>query len=261
MKRIPCPLIAVTLFLLSFPTFAQSPQAPQHAPDGSTRETFASIFIPSKPNAPFAATLNTEWIRQLPDGSNITLKNHRIIARDAAGRIYQERALFVPDDGKHESAVTQIEISDPASHERYVCRVAGHVCRVERFFASDFAVSSVAAASSAKSGAPAVENLGTQNVTGLETIGTRKSKLVEIATLGNEAPILERREFWYSPQLGVNLITRREDPQFSTQQNFEVTKVVLGEPDANLFALPSGYKIIDLRTPPEISAPQAPSEN
>jgi hypothetical protein len=67
------------------------------------------------PNAPFTPTVNTEWIRQLPDGSNITLKNHRTIARDAQGRVFQERRYFVPDDGKHESTITQIEISDPAT--------------------------------------------------------------------------------------------------------------------------------------------------
>ena len=72
--------------------------------------------------------MNAEWIRQLPDGSNITLKNRRTIARDAQGRIFQERRYFVPDDGKHESTATQIEISDPTTHQRYVCRPAERFC-------------------------------------------------------------------------------------------------------------------------------------
>jgi hypothetical protein len=261
MKKIPCHLLAATFFVLGFPCFAQSPPAPQHAPDGGTRETFTSIFIPSMPNAPFTATVNTEWIRQLPDGSQITLKNHRTIARDAAGRIFQERRYFVPDDGKHESAAYQIEISDPGAHQRYVCRIAEQICRLQQFFASNFTPSPAVAASASKSGTSTVENLGTQNIDGLETTGTRETTLVGAATIGNEAPILERREFWYSPQLGINLITRREDPKFSTQQNFEVTNIALGEPDAKLFDPPSGYKILDLRKPPEISSPSAPSEN
>jgi len=264
MKKIPCPLLVATasLLLLSFPTLAQTPQ---HAPDGGTRETIVSIFIPSMANAPFTATVNTEWIRQLPDGSQITLKNHRIVARTADGRVFQQRAFFVPDDGKHLSTVRQIEISDPAAHVIYVCRVDERLCRLMQFSARFFAASPTAGASPTKSGvlggATSVENLGTQTISGLETIGSRESTVLESGTIGNEAPILERREFWYSPQLGINLITKREDPRFSAQQNFEVTNIALGEPDASLFQLPAGYKVIDLRKPAVISSPQAPSEN
>jgi len=261
MKTITLPLLVAAFFSLSSPLFAQAPPASQHAPDGGTRETFASITIPSMPKAPFATTVNTEWIRQLPDGNSITLINHRTVARDSLGRIFQERAWFVANDGKHESTPYQIEISDPVSHERYVCRTADHVCRLEQFFAPNFSVSRTAAPSPGPSGAPTIENLGTQNVSGLETIGTRETTLVETQTIGNEAPILERKEFWYSPQLGVNLITKRQDARFAAQQNFEVTNIALGEPDAQLFEVPAGYKVIDLRKPPEISPRQDTSQN
>lgn len=261
MKTISLPLLAASLFLLSSPAFAQAPPAPQHAPDGGTHETFESIFIPSMPNAPFTATVNTEWIRQSPDGGNITLVNHRSIARDGKGRTFQERAWFVPNDGKHESTAYQIEISDPGAHERYVCRTAERVCRLQQFFTSNFVASSAAVASQGKPGAPGIESLGTQNVSGLETIGSRETTLVETQTIGNDAPILERKEFWYSPQLGVNLITKRQDARFATQQNFEVTNVALGEPDAKLFEPPTDYKILDMRKPPEISPKQDTSQN
>jgi hypothetical protein len=261
MKRIWFARFAALLFLLSSPAFAQAPLEPQHAPDGGTRETFASILVPSLLNAPFTATVNTEWIRQLPDGSNITLINHRTIARDTQGRVFQERRYFVPDDGKHESTLTQIEISDPAAHQRYVCRPAERVCRLEAFFDSNFVSSPAATALPGKAGAPGVENLGTQMIAGLETIGTRETHLIETASIGNEAPILERREFWYSPRLGVNLITKRQEPRFSTQQNFEVTNIALGEPDAKLFDPPSGFRILDLRKPPEIPSSAPSSED
>jgi len=257
-KQILFLLFAASLFLVSSPSFAQAPLVPQHAPDGGTRETFASISIPSTPASPFTAAVNTEWIRRLPDGSNITLKNHRTIARDANGRIFEERRFFVPDDGKRESTVYQIEISDPAARERYICRVAERSCHLQQFVASDFAPKAAAGAPTTPGG-PGVESLGTQNISGLETIGSRETHLIETAAYGNEAPILEKKEFWYSPQLGINLITRRQDPRFSSQQNFEVTNIALGEPDAKLFEPPSGYKILDLRKPPELSSPQASS--
>lgn len=262
MKKIPCPFLVASLFLLGPPSFAQAPQSPQHAPDGGTRETFDSIFIPSMPNAPFTATVKTEWIRHLQDGSEVILKNHRSVVRDGAGRIYQERALFVPDDGRQESTVRQIEISDPAAHEIYICRVAERLCRLLPFSAPVLAGSPMLGAAMEKpGGAASVEGLGTQMISGLETVGSRETTLVQSGTVGNEAPLLGKREFWYSPQLGINLITRRQNPQFASEQNFEVTDITLGEPDARVFGVPSGYKVIDLRRPPVVSSPQSPSEN
>lgn len=252
--------------LLLIPTALCSAQEklaqPAHAPDGGTTERFASIFISPKADAPFTATVNTEWIRHLADGSTITLINHRTVARDGHGRIYQERAYFVPNDGKHESFVTQIEISDPITNQLYICRTADQVCHV-RDFSLNAGLDFASTVAPAKSGTPGfnVESLGTQYISGLETIGTRETHVLAAASYGNESPILERKEFWYSPQLGINLITKREDARFSSQQNFEVTNIALGEPDAKLFRPPAGDKIFDLRNPPEVSAAPASSPN
>ncbi|HEY2544694.1 MAG TPA: hypothetical protein VGI46_01375 [Candidatus Acidoferrum sp.] len=261
MKKPVFPPLAASLLLLGSSAFAQATRTPQHAPDGGTRETFASIFIPSTPDAPFTATVNTEWIRQLPDGNSITLKNHRTIARDTTGRIFQERRYFVPDDGKKESFVTQTEISDPASHELYICLPREQVCRLRQFFGANIGSAQFAGASAKQPGAPADESLGTQTIEGLEAIGTRETTLTETGAVGNNSPILEKREFWYSPQLGINLITKRQDARFSSQQNFEVTGIALGEPDAKLFAPPAGYRILDMRNPPELTSPTASSKD
>lgn len=253
MKRIPLFLPVAALFLLIPSSRAQEkiePQQPVHAPDGGTIERFASIAIPARPDAPFTATVNTEWIRSLPDGSKITLKNHRAIARDTQGRIFEERTSFVPDDGKHESMAYQVEISDPATHERYVCRIAEHVCRLQNYFASEFAGAPGAGARS-KQGGAGVESLGTQVVAGIETVGTRETTVIQTGAIGNESPILERHEYWYSPKLGVNLVTKREEVRFNSQENFEVSNLNLGEPDAKLFEIPAGFKVIDLRNPTE----------
>ena len=119
-------------------SLSQAPPERPRPPDGGTREVLISILIPSLLNAPFSATVATESVRQLADGSRITLVNRRAIARDTAGRIFQERRLLVPDDGKHESIVTQIEISDPVSHQLYICVPRERVCQVEFFSAPQF---------------------------------------------------------------------------------------------------------------------------
>jgi hypothetical protein len=223
-------------------------------PDGGTREVLVSILIPSLPNAPFSAMVNTESIRMLADGTSITLKNRRVIARDNAGRIFQERRLLVPEDGKHESIVTQIEISDPVAHELYICKPREGVCQVERFSAPNFVPPVTSAATGEPPGSPSREPLGEHAIEGLETVGTRETTIIPAGAIGNNSPIEVSREYWYSPQLGVNLISKLQDPRVGTQ-NFSVTDVALGEPDAKLFQLPSHVRLIDLRSAPVAAGP------
>jgi len=265
MKAIPVVLFSTLSLLTNFLCLAQAPQQqpqavpqPQRFPDGGTREVLISILIPSLADAPFTATVRTEWIRQLPDGSSITLKNHRAIARDKAGRIFQERSVLVPDDGRSKSGVSQIEISDPVLHQLYICVPSELVCQLEEFSAPPVSQISVAVKVSKQPGGSTEENLGEQSVGGLKTFGKRETTVIPTGQIGNNSPILLRREFWYSPQLGVNLISKREDPRFGIQ-NFEVTDITLGDPEPKLFEVPVGSKILDLRKPPEITAPPASS--
>lgn len=138
MKRLLFFLLAGFSIPLISVSFGQAPPQHQRPPDGGTREVLVSILIPSVPNAPFSASVSTESIRQLPDGGRITLVNHRAIARDSAGRIFQERRLLVPEDGKHESVVTQTEISDPVAHALYICKPDEKVCQLEFYSAPIF---------------------------------------------------------------------------------------------------------------------------
>ena len=257
LKRTLFLLLAGFLFLPGFLSFAQPPPERPRPPDGGTREVLVSILIPSLANAPFSATVATEWVRQLADGSRITMANRRAIARDTAGRIFQERRLLVPEDGKRESVVTQIEISDPVSHQLYICVPRERVCQVEFFSAPQFVPPAVGPASAAKQpGSPGREDLGKQFVSGLETLGTRETIVIEAGAIGNDSPIMVSREYWYSPQLGVNLISKLQDPRIGTQ-DFEVLDITVGEPDKKLFAVPSGSQIIDLRgtAPAPVSDP------
>ncbi len=54
------------------------------------------------------------------------------------------------------------------------------------------------------------------------------------------------KEFWYAPQLGINLVTKRFDPRVATIQNFTVTQINLSEPESKLFALPPDARIIPM---------------
>jgi hypothetical protein len=123
-------LLLVVLVISGRAVFSQIPQEPVHAPDGGNREFLTSIAVPPLPNAPFSATVNTEWTRYLDNGATMTVKNRRLIARDGQGRVFQERRSFVSERGPVESRLTRTEISDPASRTIAYCDPSQRVCEL-----------------------------------------------------------------------------------------------------------------------------------
>lgn len=217
-----------------------------------------SIVIPPKRDAPFTLSLQTEWVRSLPDGGTITIANQRRIARDAEGRIYQERWVLVPKDGNVESRMTTIQISDPNNHTLYNCFMLDpkKQCELSTFTPSPNAIYKFQGPPTGPlpngMGEAIHEDLGTQLVAGVETTGSRDTVIYNPGLFGNDRKMSIEREFWYSPKLGFNLLSKRSDPRIGTQ-TFTATDLILSEPDPKLFDLPEGYKIVDRRrpTPPQ----------
>jgi hypothetical protein len=216
--------------------FAQ--QAATHAPDGTTVERLQSITVPPKPNAPFSATVNTEWTRIFEDGSSRTLKNRRLIARDSVGRVFQQRTFLAADGSPGQSQITSIEIADPQQHTIASCDPQGQVCRLNFYrTVGDIAMSRPNVKS---------ENLGTIAMNGVEVVGTRETQTLNQLVMGTDRPLVITKEFWYSAQLGLNIVTKRNDPR-SGSEIFNLTDIVSGDPDPNLFVLPKTARLVDLR--------------
>jgi hypothetical protein len=94
--------------------------------------------------------------------------------------------------------------------------------------------------------------LGKQLLSGVETSGTRDATIYNPGMFGNDRKVTVEREFWYSPQLGINLLSKRSDPRFG-MQTFTVMNLMLADPDPKLFELPEGFQVEDRRqtAPPE----------
>jgi len=125
--------LAAAVVILALLLMAQSPDDALHAPDGNSYDQIVNIIITPLTNSPFTATVSASWTRQLPDGTTITLGNHRLVLRDSQGRIYQERRRLVPPDGNETSAITRIEISDPTQHIKYFCFEASKLCELRSY--------------------------------------------------------------------------------------------------------------------------------
>jgi len=240
------------------PRGAQEPVQKYYAEDGGTREVLESIIIPPKAKAPFSLVLQTEWVRVLSDSGTITLVNERRIARDSAGRIYQERWLLVPKNGKLKSQMTTIQISDPNNHTHYNCFIMDrrNECVLSGFTPSTNTVYQFQGPPTGEmadgQGSTMHEDLGKQFVAGMETTGTRDTVIYNPWMFGNDRKMSIAREYWYSPELGFNLLSKRSDPRIGTQV-FAATQLIVAEPDPKLFELPEGYHVIDRR---ETSLPE-----
>jgi hypothetical protein len=88
------------------------------------------------------------------------------------------------------------------------------------------------------------EALGTQSIEGITAEGTRTIATIPAGEIGNEKPIEIISEKWYSPELQIQILTKNSDPRFG-ETTYRVTNIRRGEPDANLFEIPSNYKIED----------------
>jgi len=241
-------VVVTALALSGRAVLTQAPQEPQHAPDGTPRGLITSILVPAIPDAPFSATVETEWTRYLDNGGRQVLTNRRLIARDGVGRVFQERRLFVPPGGPMQSPVWRTELAEASTQTVAYCDTRSHVCEL-RFYGGPGA-----AAQTWSSAAPATktteslvrEDLGVRSVNGLELVGTRESQPLGLTATGSDRPLAVVKEFWYSKQLGLNVITRRDDPR-SGIEAFTVTDIHLSEPDRGLFTLPATFKVVDLR--------------
>jgi hypothetical protein len=227
---------------LSLPMVAQNAVA--HAPDGGTRQRVESIDIPSTQNAPFSAVVTTEWTRLMPDGSTATIKNHRTVARDSSGRVFQERRFFTPNGDKQVTQLSELDFQDPARHEMVVCQPAVEVCTVYRWNAPATVALQKAGPLPNGTGNVTRESLGQKTVESLDVVGSRETTTINVGTIGNEKPQPIVKEFWYSPHLQINVITKRFDPRASAIQDFEVGSINLTEPDPKMFEPPANYRVV-----------------
>ncbi|HEX3966447.1 MAG TPA: hypothetical protein VHW70_00650 [Edaphobacter sp.] len=217
---------------------------PEHAPDGGTTQRVQSIDIPTIANAPFSAVVVTEWTKILPDGSSALVKNHRTVARDSMGRVFEERRFFTPNGDKQETVLEQTNYKDPVLHQWIVCVPNRQVCSVYTYnWPTTVSLPKMPAA--AQNGMK-WEDLGKKTIDNVEVVGSQEVMTIPVGAIGNEKAQPVVKEFWYSPRLGINVTTKRFDPRASAVQNFYVTAINQGEPDAELFHLPAGYRMLDM---------------
>lgn len=239
-------LLAVFLLIVSSFLFAQDSEELARGPDGGTTYHVDGISVRPLPGQPFSGRSTTEWSRTLEDGSVVTTHLFAMVARDSQGRIYREGRNFVPVGSNQEPRRYRFKIFDPITHTLTLCMVATRSCNVTDYFApTGFTQRPVGPFDEGKRSL-ARESIGNDVMDGINVVGTRETVTINAGVVGNSQALSITREFWYSPELQVNLAITRKDPR-EGKQVVRVQEVSRSEPDQNLFKVPEGYAVHDLR--------------
>jgi hypothetical protein len=202
-------------------------------------------------NAPFTGDLTTETTQALADGNHIHQTTTAHMVRDSEGRTRREQSLNGLGVLGSASGNTQaIFIDDPVAGVNYALNPKNHT-------ASKSAV--MARGRGGRSGPPPnggfrgggrgeqdakTEALGRQTVEGLPADGTRVTVTIAAGEMGNDLPINVVTERWYSPDLQMNVVTKRSDPRMGETVT-RLTNVSRTEPAHSLFEVPGDYKVAE----------------
>jgi hypothetical protein len=109
------------------------------------------------------------------------------------------------------------------------------------------------------------EELGSRDFDGVSAEGKRTTTTIPAGAIGNERPIEIIYDRWYSNDLQLTIFSEHSDPRFG-KQTYKLTNLVRAEPDASLFSVPSGYKVLTepgfvyrIQTPTPPGAAKAPT--
>lgn len=243
---------AILLVTFCFPVSGNS-QTNDVAPvsvtgDGNVSEWMTGMHIPPVLGLPFSAKVELETVSQLQDGMQITRRTYNLDARDSAGRTRNEMRNWIAGEGA-EPRLMRIELYDPTTMLR---TDLFPLTKTRRRWLAGTTVQAQTSAVIAAKPETTKEQIGTDTMEGLPVRGTRVTQAYPTGALGNDRPFTIVSEYWYSPELRINLLTKRTDPRHGVA-TVRVTELVREEPDAALFAIGDEYKVVNEAEPTQLA--------
>jgi hypothetical protein len=188
---------------------------------------------------PFSAEIVIEDTRRLYDGSTVTKRIQGAIYRDTAGRTRREQPLemvggfSVVTDGN--KAPMLVFINDFPAGTQYFLDLNNKVARKN-------ALGQGRPSRGDRDPEGTSESLGKKTIEGVMAEGTRYTFEIPVGQMGNEKPLQVVTENWFSPELQMIVSSRHVDP-LSGEHIFRLTNIKRTEPAAELFAVPTGFRI------------------
>lgn len=94
---------------------------------------------------------------------------------------------------------------------------------------------------------PAVEELGTETIQGVEAHGTRTTTTIPAGAMGNDQPMVRTAELWRAVDPGLHRLIVRSiiDDPMQGYSDRELVSFEQGDPDESQFEIPQGYQVVD----------------
>ncbi len=206
--------------------------------------------------APFSGVRSQQAAKSFVDGNRIDSGGNVRLYRDGQGRTRVERdtspEVAVRNPGQGPAGIT---INDPVTGDRYELNPQSKTCIVFKGGAAPayplqsdvpgvFVMFARHAYGVQDPGWSSPVALGEKSIDGLRAVGTRRQYTIPIGELGNEKPIVLNVEQWFAPQLGL-IIAKSGRASLGGEFSNRVENIVRGEPDPQLFAIPSDYRRIE----------------
>jgi hypothetical protein len=204
------------------------------------------VFVTPIPNVPLMAVVNTQSSRILANGATLNQKTLSAIARDAHGRIFNEKRALVPVSVTATPPILVIHIYDPQTRTNTLIDPQSRVAWQNTLNRPPSTVPPEVGSiplTGSSSASPYVkeEDLGTRRMEGVETHGIRDTQTIPAEAAGGK-DITVVDEYWYSEDLRLNMLVIHKDPR-TGEQTTTVTQVSRSEPDPSIFEIPEGYKV------------------
>ncbi len=204
---------------------------------------------------PYQANAITKITQTLPTGAQIATELQSTKARDALGRTRYEQtigpigpwAIYSGEPGRGKSP-TVIVIQDPVKQMNYVLDPQSHLARYSRqepFDPALYARQQAEQKERANRNEPRTErteSLGKKKIEGVEASGTRTVTTFPVGSVRNSAPLEIVLETWYSPELKVVVLGKRNDPRVG-EITYRLIDIKRRNPDSSLFEVPGDYRL------------------
>ncbi len=211
---------------------------PMHGPGGPG---FAGIDGRTVTGSPFSAQIISTSSQTLSDGSHISRNVNTRVARDGQGRTYRQQS----GDGAEKSMVF---VHDPVAHTSHVISGDSKTAMLSRIPERDHGPRRAEGPPPemrprARNG-ETIETLAPQNIEGVWAEGTRITRTIPQGSIGNDRDLKVVSETWYSKELQMVVLSKHSDPRMG-ESSVRMTGLQRGEPDAGLFQVPAGYKVVE----------------
>jgi uncharacterized protein YecT (DUF1311 family) len=251
MKATAVQISLIVLFLFSAASLAgQTPTVYTAAGIANAGASGNGSYMPLAAGAPFRAKVVSTSTRLLPDGTTVSQKFYSMAARDNTGKMYREERGVLAANSDMEPPLVLTIVYDPKTGLSTTCTASRRTCRLAVMPTNAKLDEEPTGLSADGNSTLTREDLGWKKIGELDAQGARETKLYRAGSLGNDKPLVVTREYWYSPRLQIILQMTKKDPRSGTQTS-EVTEMKLGEPGAEWFAVPIGYRVLEERTATE----------